>query len=66
MRLLRISVTNLLRRRRRTHPSPVDNRLMSKVEPEEVEMFVTSPNLAQGHVMMQYETEFRVLAKTAP
>ena len=29
-------------------PTPVDNRIMAFVEPEEVEMLISSPNQAQG------------------
>ena len=44
-------------------PAPVDNRIMANVEPEEVDMLISSPNLAQGNLMMQSEAKFRVLEK---
>ena len=34
---------------------------MAVVEPEEVNMLISSPNQAQGHLMMQIETRLRVL-----
>ena len=36
---------------------------MAVVEPEEVDMLISSPNLAQGNLMMQNEAKFRVLEK---
>ena len=36
---------------------------MVNVEPEEVDMLKSSPNLAQGNLMMQSEAKFRVLEK---
>ena len=36
---------------------------MASVEPEEVEMLISSPNHAQGNLMMQSEAKFRVLEK---
>ena len=44
-------------------PTPVVNRIMANVEPEEVEMFISSPNQAKGNFMMQSEAKFRVLEK---
>ena len=44
-------------------PIPVDNRVMAVVDPEEVDMLISSPNLAQGNLMMQNEAKFRVLEK---
>ena len=34
---------------------------MAVVEPEEVDMLISSPNLAQGNLMMQTEAKFRAL-----
>ena len=36
---------------------------MAVVEPEEVDMLISSPNLAQGNLMMQSEVKFRALEK---
>ena len=36
-------------------------RTMAVVEPEEVDMLISSPNLAQGNLMMQNEAKIRVL-----
>ena len=36
---------------------------MADVEPEEVEMLISSPNQAQGNLTMQNEAKFRVLEK---
>ena len=41
----------------------MNNRITAVVEPEEVEMLISSPNLAQGNLMMQNEAKFRVLEK---
>ena len=43
--------------------TPVDNRILAIVEPEEVEMLISSPNRAQGNLMVQSEAKFRVLEK---
>ena len=42
-------------------PTPVDNRVVAVVEPEEVDMLISSPNRAQGNLMMQNEAKFRAL-----
>ena len=44
-------------------PTPVDHRILAIVEPEEVEMLTSSPNLAQGNLMMRSEAKFKVLEK---
>ena len=44
-------------------PAPVNNRITAVVEPEEVDMLISSPNLAQGNLMIQNEAKFRVLEK---
>ena len=44
-------------------PTTVDNRIRAVVEPEEVGLLISSPNLAQGNLMMQSEAKFRVLEK---
>ena len=44
-------------------PTPVDNRIMASVEPEDVEMLISSPNQAQGNLMKKKEAKFRVLEK---
>ena len=41
--------------------TPVDNRIVAYVEPEEVEMLISSSNQAQGNLMMQNEAKIRVL-----
>ena len=50
-------------RGKRTHSTPMDNRIPAIVEPEEVEMLISSPNRAQGNLMMQNEAKCRVLEK---
>ena len=53
-----------LKREEREHiPTPVNNRIMANVEPEEVDMLISSRNPAQGNLMMQNEAKFRVLEK---
>ena len=44
-------------------PTLVDHRILAIVEPEEVEMLTSSPNLAQGNLMMRSEAKFKVLEK---
>ena len=44
-------------------PTPVDNRILPIVEPEDVEMLISSPNQAQGKLMMQNEAKFRAFGK---
>ena len=53
----------LKKEERENIPTPVVNRIMANVEPEEVEMLISSPNHAQGNLMMQSEAKFRVLEK---
>ena len=53
-----------LKKEEREHiPTLVDNRIMANAEPEEVEMLRSSPNQAQGNLMMQIGAKFRVLEK---
>ena len=59
-RLLRIGVT---RRKEKHLHTLVKNRIMAVVEPEEVDLLIYSPNLAQGSLMMQSEANFRVLER---
>ena len=44
-------------------PTPVDNRITTVVEAKELDMFMSSPNLAQGNLMMGMKQIFRVLGK---
>ena len=44
-------------------PAHVNNQIMAIVQPEEVSSLASSPNLAQGNLMMQSEASFRVLEK---
>ena len=41
----------------------MDHRILAIMEPEEVEMLTSSPNLAQGNLMMRSEAKFRVLER---
>ena len=52
-----------LREEEKHIPTPVDHRILAIVEPEEVEMLTSSPNLAQGNLMMRSEAKFKVLEK---
>ena len=45
------------RKKKENIPTPVDNRIMANVEPEEVEMLISSPNHTQGNLMMQSEAQ---------
>ena len=64
-----VAITNwcynfALKKEEKEHlPTPVDNRIMAVVEPEEVAMLISSLNLAQENLMMQKEAKFRVLEK---
>ena len=54
----------VLKEEEREHiPTPMDNRIMAHVELEEVEMLISSPNEAQGNLMMHNEAKFKVLEK---
>ena len=46
-------------------PTHGNNQILAVVQPEEVSMMVSSPNLAQRNLMMQSETRFKVLEKEA-
>ena len=47
----------LKKEKRENIPTPVDNRSMTNVEHEEVEMLISSPNQTQGNLMMQSEAQ---------
>ena len=67
--LINAAVTNwccnfALKKDEKEHlPTPVNNRIMAVVDPEEVEMLMSSPNQAQGNIIVQNEAKFRVLEK---
>ena len=44
-------------------PTPVDNRITTVVEAEDLDLLISSPKLAQGNLMMHNEAKFRVLEK---
>ena len=46
-----------------TFPHTADNRIVAVVETEEGDMLISSPNLAQGNLMMQSEAKLRALEK---
>ena len=44
-------------------PTPVSSRITTVVEAEELDMLMSSPNQAQGNLMMQNETKIQSIGK---